>query len=167
MFCTFENCNTELHKKTKSGFCPRHRRVMYTRKWSNEHKEYSSNRYQVEKSKIRERLDSIPKEKVAAKNKKWYQNNKDKAKNNSATWAKSNSHKRSAAFAKYRATKMKATPKWVDLKSIETFYKNRPVGYHVDHIVPLQGKNVSGLHVVWNLQYLTISENCSKGNKHG
>lgn len=57
-------------------------------------------------------------------------------------------------------------PKWADLKAIENFYRNRPDGYHVDHIIPLRGENISGLHVLSNLQYLPASENLSKKNKY-
>jgi hypothetical protein len=142
---------------------------MYTRKWSNKHKEYSANRYQLEKEKVRARIASIPREKTLAKNKAWYQNNKDRAKKVSANWAKNNPHKKAKISAQYRASKLTATPKWLNDEqkiAIELFYKNRPKICHVDHIVPLQGKEVRGLHVPWNLQYLTISENCSKGNRN-
>ena len=72
---------------------------------------------------------------------------------------------RNAIEAKRRAAKLHQTPQWANLKAIEEFYKNCPKGYHVDHIVPLQGKNVSGLHVLENLQYLPASENIRKGNR--
>jgi 5-methylcytosine-specific restriction endonuclease McrA len=52
-------------------------------------------------------------------------------------------------------------------EGILNFYKNCPKGMVVDHIIPLQGRQVSGLHVIWNLQYLTPAQNMSKGNKYG
>lgn len=67
--------------------------------------------------------------------------------------------------AQMRALKLQRTPAWSETDEIIDFYNNCPIGYHVDHIVPLQGKTVSGLHVLTNLQYLLASENQSKGNK--
>jgi len=58
------------------------------------------------------------------------------------------------------------TPRWANLEKIKQIYLKRKKGYHVDHIVPLQAKNVSGLHVENNLQYLTAKQNISKGNKY-
>jgi len=74
-----------------------------------------------------------------------------------------------ARQSKYRASKLLRTPKWVSMQEwdeIEQFYINCPVGYQVDHIIPLQGGLVSGLHVLSNLQYLIAFENKSKHNKY-
>lgn len=58
----------------------------------------------------------------------------------------------------------RAVPKCYDRKACEAFYAARPDGMEVDHIVPLNGDLVSGLHVHWNLQYLTPEENIRKRN---
>ena len=60
---------------------------------------------------------------------------------------------------------LQATPKWANLSEINNFYIDRPEGYEVDHIIPLKGELVCGLHVTTNLQYLTIKDNRSKSNK--
>lgn len=65
-----------------------------------------------------------------------------------------------------KALKLARVPSWADLGKIQEIYSNCPVGYHVDHIVPLQGKLVSGLHVENNLQYLRAEENLKKSNKY-
>jgi hypothetical protein len=80
-------------------------------------------------------------------------------------WRKENKNLINALTAKRRASQKHATPKWVNLEDIKTIYQSCPEGYVVDHIVPLTNKAVCGLHVPWNLQYLTPSENSSKGNK--
>jgi hypothetical protein len=51
-------------------------------------------------------------------------------------------------------TEIRQRPKWADMDAIREIYVNRPNDCHVDHIIPLRGKKVSGLHVPENLQYL-------------
>lgn len=57
--------------------------------------------------------------------------------------------------------------KWKDLDkgTMDMIFKNRPAGYHIDHQVPTVHKNICGLNVSWNLQYLLASENSAKQNK--
>jgi hypothetical protein len=80
-------------------------------------------------------------------------------------YRKDNPHVQRNIDAKRHAAKMQRIPSWVDLDEIKKIYKNCPIDMAVDHIYPLQGKLVSGLHVANNLQYLTKSENSSKGNR--
>jgi len=80
-----------------------------------------------------------------------------------------------ALTAAYRARKRNAIPEWLTdehKKQIKLIYqKARNMSdetgtkHHVDHIVPLSGDSCSGLHVPWNLQILTATENCAKQNK--
>jgi len=60
------------------------------------------------------------------------------------------------------------TPPWVSKKALLEVYSKCPPGMEVDHIIPLKGvidgRKVSGLHVPWNLQYLTPAENRKKKN---
>ena len=64
----------------------------------------------------------------------------------------------------YRQRKTNQMPLWCDINKIKEIYLHCPAGHHVDHIVPLKGKFVSGLHVPWNLQYLPAKENLQKRN---
>jgi hypothetical protein len=62
-----------------------------------------------------------------------------------------------------------ATPLWADREAIAALYAEARrlsaatgVKYEVDHIIPLQGKNVCGLHVSWNLRVITKTANARK-----
>lgn len=105
----------------------------------------------------------------------WEKNNPGKVKAKTHRWNVNNRATKNFYCAGRRAAKLQRTPRWLtkdQLTEIRSFYKlakelqwlsETPL--HVDHIVPLQGDNVSGLHVPWNLQVLPASINCSKGNR--
>jgi hypothetical protein len=100
---------------------------------------------------------------------KYAANNPEKVKASKARWAKANGKKMLAKTRRYQAAKRNATPKWLTTRQIaemEQFYINCPQGYEVDHVVPLQGKQVKGLHVPWNLQYMLPRPNRKKSNKY-
>jgi hypothetical protein len=58
-----------------------------------------------------------------------------------------------------------ATPKWVNRSLLNEVIGACPPDCHIDHILPLRGKVVCGLHVPENLQYLPAQENLFKSNK--
>lgn len=79
-----------------------------------------------------------------------------------------------AIQANRRAKKLEATPKWLTKEQklqIKQFYIDAArltietgILHHVDHILPLQGEGIRGLHTPWNLQILAESENAKKNN---
>lgn len=90
-------------------------------------------------------------------------------------WKRSNPDQVAAANARRKARKLKACPSWLTAEHhqrMRQFYADARqrtlstgVPHQVDHIVPLLGAAVCGLHVPWNLQVLTAEENVKKSNK--
>jgi hypothetical protein len=114
------------------------------------------------------------KEKISLRTIEWQRNNKEKYSEKSKRWYANNKHKSFAHSAKYRAAKRNACPSWIDetmkLEIEEIYLKANKisietgVAHEVDHIVPLCGETVCGLHVPWNLQILSQFDNRSKRN---
>lgn len=90
---------------------------------------------------------------------------KERSKNYRSQWKKDNWNTYKYYLASRKKRVKQATPKWANLKEIQRFYKDCPKGHHVDHIIPINGLNVSGLHVLNNLQYLQAIDNLKKSNK--
>lgn len=106
----------------------------------------------------------------------WQRNNPDKTRAYTRRYLEKNQGKRNLWTSNYRQAKEDRMPNWLtnaDLLEMESIYEYcsslRKCGldYHVDHIVPLRGTIVSGLHVPWNLQVIPGVENMSKGNRYG
>ena len=105
----------------------------------------------------------------------WRIENREKCRENVRKTRKKYPTKHTAYQAKRRALKVNATPKWlsaIHLAQIQEFYDialartvQSGVIYEVDHMHPLNGDVFNGLHVPWNLQVISASENRAKSNK--
>jgi hypothetical protein len=110
-----------------------------------------------------------------AESREWYANNKDAARALNRRWVENNRASTQARQAARLATKKNATPKWLTAEQkaeIRSVYERcvavsleTGIPHHVDHIIPIRGETVTGLHVPWNLRVIPASENVRKKNK--
>lgn len=112
---------------------------------------------------------------IKCKKRAYRKNNQDLIRAYNKEWRSKNPDRCGELSARRRARKRYATPKWLtedDYNAIRAFYTEAQrltletgIDHAVDHIHPLLGELVCGLHVPWNLQILTKSENSAKGNR--
>lgn len=114
-------------------------------------------------------------EKLINKARKFYAENAVAARIQKQEYQRNNLHIYAKIKAKRKAEQLKRTPVWLspdDKWMIEQAYelaalrtKTFGFSWHVDHVIPLQGKTVSGLHTPYNLQVIPGVENIRKGNR--
>jgi hypothetical protein len=188
-------CKVCFYEKSKANRAanPESRKAEHARKREREGfmtwAEYTAKRSENPKSRADVCRDSNlkHKDKVAAYRKEYEKANKDRIAARRAArlaesrevkriWRKNNLGLVLADCANRRAAKIQRTPAWLsefDKLKIKCLYqlaamRNRESDqkWHVDHIIPLQGANVSGLHVPGNLRVIPALDNMRKNNLH-
>lgn len=115
-------------------------------------------------------------EKTKANCRKYHEANRERRAEYNAAWQRANADALRPYYAEKTrrrfAARLRATPVWADKEAILTVYREcqrvsleTGIVHHVDHIVPLVSPLVCGLHVEYNLQVLSASENLTKSNK--
>lgn len=114
----------------------------------------------------------INKESLVGYGKEYRRKNRDRRNRAGQEYYANNKAKFVASSRKRKATKKQRTPQWADVWRIQQYYilaaklsERYEIQFHVDHVIPLQGKMVSGLHTHNNLQVITATENLAKNNK--
>jgi hypothetical protein len=105
---------------------------------------------------------------------KWRGNNLNQHNATNRKWNENNKPVKAALEGKRRSAQLQRTPAWdPDAHLIVAKYQLAAmliqasgILHHVDHIIPLQGKKVSGLHVFSNLRVIPGSDNVKKSNKY-
>ncbi|MBA4707528.1 hypothetical protein [Aquitalea aquatica] len=155
-------------RRTANGMC-----IMCIELKANDRKKYDADRYKnnaeskkaaVKKYREENRDKVLEKRRIynlrTAEHKRAYMADRRKS---LAGTEKYREEKRAYSEKRRKATII-ATPAWANIESIKQIYQNCPSGFHVDHIIPLLGKTVCGLHVESNLQYLPAKENLIKAS---
>jgi hypothetical protein len=157
-FCKF--CKVDIsHKRNGAIFCTKEHKRMFFDAQRDYVAEYQKNKPRRQELGL-----------------KYYYADHEKSKNRLRLAQKKRLPLIAAYEAKRRAIKLQRTPKWLtahDVKVIDGFYsisamltRENKESWHVDHIIPLRGKLVSGLHVPSNLQVMRGLENIGKNNRY-
>lgn len=178
----FAECRV-CNLKRQAVYRKKQDRSKYWKKRYSENKEsiqsYNKEYYRKYRERFAERNKKYiekNREKLYESNRLRYQENKEEYKEINDRWRANNTDKINANSAKRYALKADAIPPWLskeDKENIKSIYslcskltESTGTPHHVDHIVPLKGRNVCGLHVPWNLQVISAEENLSKGNRY-
>jgi hypothetical protein len=142
------------------------------REWRGRNPAKISARSPEKDREIHARFRERHKEKRNQKALVYYRENKEVRSIKSREWRQANPEWVAAAQIRRTQKVRRATVMWADRLVMREFYArardiSRVTGvlHHVDHIVPIAGENVCGLHVECNLQILSASENSSKGHR--
>ena len=185
-----ECCECQSEQKRAKYLANRDAAVARSREWREKNQDkvksmtkryYEKNRETLILKSRRDYLERVSSDAEFSRNtyrkrisyfKKYYQDNRVLVLKKSQAYRKLNPHLSAATLAKRRATKRFATPAWVNHSEIVAVYKERVEiqelfgePFEVDHIIPLQGEVVVGLHVPWNLRVISRKENRVKQNK--
>lgn len=169
----YREANKEKIKEQKAASYQRNKEATLARsaEWQRNNKD--------KKNAINARYREGKSEQLYEYIKSYYEANPDKKaerKIRQKDWRQSNKGRVSANRRKRQAAKLQRTPEWLtefDSLKIKCLYqvaamRTRESGYawHVDHVIPLQGETVSGLHVPDNLQVIPAIDNFKKNNSY-
>ena len=137
------------------------------RRWRQDNKEAKAERDRKYREKNQEA--------IAERLRRYRKENQEKFRERDRIYQQENPHIKRKAHAKRRATKRNAVPSWygelddfvLDEATKLCDMRKQATGFdwHVDHMIPLQARNVCGLHVWNNLQVIPAYVNLSKCNK--